>query len=102
MKLQDVFVYEDAIDDLNEGKAFYDKSEEGVGNYFFDSLIADIESLILYGGIHSKEFGMYRMFAKRFPYAIYYEIQGKNAFIVAVLPVRRNPAWIIDRISNRK
>ncbi len=79
MKLQNVFIYEYAINDLHEGKAFYDKIEEGVGNYFFDSLKADIESLILYGGIHSLEFGLYRMFAKRFPYAIYYEIQDKNA-----------------------
>lgn len=62
---------EEAVDDLNEGKAFYDLKELGVGEYFWDSLISDIESLIIYAGIHKKQFGMYQMLAKRFPYAIY-------------------------------
>jgi hypothetical protein len=71
MKIKDVFMLEEAVDDLNEGKAFYDLKELGVGEYFWDSLISDIESLIIYAGIHKKQFGMYQMLAKRFPYAIY-------------------------------
>ena len=55
--------------DLREGKKFYDEKEKGVGGYFWDSLIADIESLLIYGGIHNKHSGFFRMFAKRFPYA---------------------------------
>jgi hypothetical protein len=38
------------------------------------------------------------MFAKRFPYAIYYEIKDKIAYIVAVLPMRRDPAWIRKKL----
>jgi len=42
------------------------------------------------------------MFAKRFPYAIYYEIKGEIAYVVAVLPMRRDPLWIKRRIQQRR
>lgn len=101
MKIKDVFVLEEAVEDLNEGKAFYDHQESGVGNYFWDNLIVDIESLLIYGGIHLKKFGLYQMYSKRFPYAIYYEIRDKIAYVVAVLPMRRDPAWILKKINKR-
>jgi len=52
MKVHDVVVLREVAGDLNEGKAFYDRSEPGVGDYFWDSLCADIESLTIYAGIH--------------------------------------------------
>ena len=69
--VKEVIVLKEVSDDLNDGKAFYDRREPGIGDYFWDSLLADIESLLLYAGIHRKEHGFYRMLAKRFPYAIY-------------------------------
>ena len=48
MKIGDVYILEEAVDDLNEGRSFYDFQETGVGDYFWDCLIADIESLIIY------------------------------------------------------
>ena len=101
MKIKNVFVLKEAVDDLNEGRIFYDRKESGVGDYFWDSLIADIESLIIYAGIHKKKYGFYRMLAKRFPYAIYYEIADSIAHVVAVLPMRRDPAWVINKMKQR-
>ncbi len=54
MRISDVFIIEEAFDDLNQGKDFYDFQEKGVGDYFWDCLISDIESLIIYAGIHKK------------------------------------------------
>ena len=34
MKVKDVLTLKEAADDLNEGRAFYDIQEPGVGNYF--------------------------------------------------------------------
>lgn len=102
MKINDVFILEEAVDDMDEGKDFYNLRESGVGEYFWDSLISDIESLIIYAGIHKKRFGLYQMFAKRFPYTIYYEIENNFAYVVAVLPMRRDPAWIVGQIGNRR
>lgn len=101
MIVKDVVVLKEVADDLNDGKAFYDQRESGVGDYFWDSLLADMESLVIYAGIHNREHGLYRMLAKRFPYAVYYEIADDIAYIVAVLPMRRNPAWIKRKLEGR-
>ncbi|WP_300486483.1 hypothetical protein [Methylobacter sp.] len=41
MKVQ---VLRSAIEDLAAGRKFYDRQETGVGDYFFDSLFAEIDS----------------------------------------------------------
>lgn len=102
MNIKDVIILKEAADDLNDGKDFYDEKEKGIGDYFWDSLIADIESLFLYAGIHSKQFGSYHMFAKRFPYAIYYEIDEDTVIVIAVLPMRRDPAWLTNKMKGRR
>ena len=102
MKIGDVYILEEAVDDLNEGRSFYDFQETGVGDYFWDCLIADIESLIIYAGVHRRKLGFYQMFAKRFPYAIYYEIIEKIAYVVAILPMRRDPVWISEQLKGRR
>ncbi|MEA3232600.1 MAG: type II toxin-antitoxin system RelE/ParE family toxin [Thermodesulfobacteriota bacterium] len=84
-----------ALDDLSKGRSFYEKQGEGLGSYFFDSLFSDIDSLTLYGGIHPKFFGYYRMLSKRFPYAIYYKLENQSVAVVwRVLDLRRDPKKI--------
>ena len=64
-------------------------------------MITDIEALKMYAGIHTRKYGVYRMLAKRFPYAIYYEMADDVAYVVAVLPMRRSPAWIRGQLRDR-
>jgi hypothetical protein len=71
MKIKDVVILEEVADDLNDGRMFYDEKDQSVGDYFWKSLLVDIQSLFIYGGVHSRTFRLYRMLAKRFPYAIY-------------------------------
>ena len=40
----------------------------------------------------------HRTLAKRFPFAIYYEVQGDIATVVAILDCRQNPASITERL----
>lgn len=47
MKVREVFLSKEAVLDIEEGRTFYDKKEKGVGDYFFYSLISDLESLKL-------------------------------------------------------
>jgi hypothetical protein len=72
--LMKVHVLRSAVNDLTKARKFYDRQEEGIGDYFFDSLFSEIDSLVLFGGIHSVHFGFNRLLAKRFPYAIYYKV----------------------------
>jgi plasmid stabilization system protein ParE len=80
---------------------FYDR--HGVGGYFLDSLLSDIDSLVLYGGIHRKIFGFYRMLSRRFPYAIYYLIEAEEVVVVyRVLDCRQNPRKTAATLSSRE
>lgn len=87
-------ILESAIRDLELGKAFYDQQESGIGEYFQDCLFSEIDSLVLYCGIHRKVFGYYRMLSRRFPYAIYYKVLDQDTVLIfRVLDCRRNPTW---------
>jgi hypothetical protein len=66
--MRTVIVLAEAAEDVEQARDFYDAQEFGVGDYCADSLLADIESLSLYHGIHSRCFGFYRMLAHRFPF----------------------------------
>ncbi len=83
-----------AFNDLADGRAFYDRQGEGVGEYFMDSLFADIDSLTLYGGIHAKAFGYHRMLATRFPWAVYYRVDKNGVLVFRVLDCRQDPGRI--------
>lgn len=99
MKEKELLVLKQVADDLQRGKQFYDSNQQGIGDYFFDSVVADIESLRLYAGIHNKYLIVYRMLAKRFPYAIYYDVLEATIIVIAVLDLRRNPAWIRKQLN---
>lgn len=87
--------------DLLAGYTFYETQQTGIGSYFLDSLYADIDALQLYGGIHPKPYGcLHRALAKRFPFAIYYQVQDEWVTVVAVLDCRQNPASIAKRLKN--
>ena len=77
--------------DLVKGKRFYERQEEGLGDYFLDTLYSDIDSLILYAGIHRKVRAYYCMFSKRFPYAVYYKIESNEIRVYRVMDCRQDP-----------
>lgn len=86
--------------DLLEGYVFYEEQQAGIGEYFLDSLFADIDALSLFAGIHPKPDGrLHRTLAKRFPFAIYYEVRDNAATVIAILDCRQNPASITERLT---
>ena len=85
-----------------EARNFYENQLQGIGSYFWDSVLADIESLKLYGGIHQKHFGLYRFLCRRFPYAVYYEVVDKVVFVIAVLPMKRDTKFLLKQIKRRQ
>lgn len=101
MNINNIIALEEVLVDLKIAEEFYEKQNKGLGEYFRDTIISDIESLWLYGGIHNKIFGFYRLLSKRFPYGIYYKIDDDVVIIVAVLDLRQNPKNIALFISSR-
>ena len=91
---------DDAERDLSAGIAFYDANDRPAGDYFFESLTADVRSLAVLGGVRSMRHGYHCMSASRFPYAVYYEVRSDVVSVVAILVERRDPEWIEDRLRN--
>ena len=66
-----ITILESAKQDLREGFYFYESQETGIGTYFLESMVSDIESFQLFAGIHGLHFGIYhRLLSKRFPFAV--------------------------------
>jgi hypothetical protein len=47
-----VVILEDAAEDLESGAQFYESCATGVGDYFLDSILSDLDSLVLFAGVH--------------------------------------------------
>lgn len=60
--MKQVVVLADAAEDIEAARDFYEAQEPGVGGYCVDSLLADIESLGRFSGIHPLHFEFHRMF----------------------------------------
>ena len=98
----EVTLLEFAERDLEEGYAFYERQQAGLGDYFLDSIFADIDSLILYAGVQREVFGFRRLLAHKFPFAVYYDVVGRQARVWAVVDCRREPRWIKVTLSKRR
>ncbi len=86
-----VRILRSAIEDLADGRQFYDRQTEGVGDYFFDTLFSEIDSLALYGGIHRVIWGYHRLLSRRFPFAVYYRVTEGEVVVYRVLDCREDP-----------
>ncbi len=91
-------ILDEAQNDIINGINFYESQKEGLGRYFYESILSDINSLQIYAGVHIKVKGYYRLLSKRFPFAIYYKYKANNVYIYAILDCRRNPTWIEKRL----
>jgi plasmid stabilization system protein ParE len=92
-------ILDEAQEDLIQGFRFYEARESGLGSYFLDALFADIDSLLLFAGIHPVTYGYHRCLSKRFPFAVYYRVDKELVRVFAVLDCRRNPSWIRTRLK---
>jgi hypothetical protein len=71
---------------------------DGSWRILSDSILSDLDSLILLAGVHPIYFGFHRMLSKRFPFGIYYEV----VYVYAILDLRRDPLWIRKRLQQRR
>jgi len=39
--------------------------------------------------------------SKRFPYSIYYDLEGITVYVIALLPERINPNWVRSKLGKK-
>jgi plasmid stabilization system protein ParE len=88
-----------ARDDLYLGYLFYEACDAGIGSDFLDAMEAEIMSLSSFAGSHMVVSGYFRKLAKRFPYSIFYKVEGSEVRVYAVIDNRHDPDWINERLS---
>ena len=86
-----VSILPSAFNDLVEGRVFYDSQGEYLGDYFFNTLFSELDSLALYAGIHPVFQGFHKFLSETFPYAIYYKIIDEVAVVFRVFDCRIDP-----------
>lgn len=62
-----VVTLKDAAEDLESGAQFYESCATGVGDYFLDSILSDLDSLVLFAGVHPIYFEFHRMPVEAIP-----------------------------------
>ena len=77
--------------DIADGCDFYGDINPNLATYFHDSISADIDSLLLYAGVHAKVDGWHYTFASRFPFVIWYGVIKDIVVVYAELDGRRDP-----------
>ena len=101
--MHDVRIVASAERELLVGFDFYETHSAGLGQYFLDSLFSDIDALAVYAGVPPRPLaGLHRSLSKRFPFAIYYDFDGRTAIVLAVLDCRRNPRSIRGALGARR
>ena len=90
-----------AVEDLLAGHRFYDLRLSGLGTKFCKSLFAEIDSLGRRAGFHRRVFEYHRLLSKRFPYAIYYRIDGFEVVIRRIIDCRCDPSWVRAALRKR-
>lgn len=96
-----VEIRDEALLDIAEGVAFYDRRNHGAGDYYYQQIFEDIESLIETAGIHETHFGYHRKIATRHPFLIYYRLIATGVEVIAVLDGRSRPSEIDATLRRR-
>ncbi len=92
---------DDAKQDLKDAVNFFEKQQEGLGQYFLNSIDKDVTSRLSLGAIHTKKYKFHRFFTTKFTFAIYYTVVNNVLWVAAILDCRRNPNWIKNKLKRR-
>ena len=79
--------------DLVIAAGWYEAQRRGLGAELIDELSRVIASLADNALLYAEQFnGVRRLFARRFPYAVYYRIIGDDVVVLSILHARRQRA----------
>ena len=96
--MKDVVLRPAAAADVEEAYRWYEERRAGLGEEFLASFETTLNSCLanpnLYPVLHRDT---RRALLKRFPYGLYYRVQGERLIVVACFHAKRDPATLRRR-----
>lgn len=87
-----------AEEELSQAAAWYEEQRKGLGSHFLTAVEATLESVkrtpMLFSHVHRS---IQRARVKRFPYGIFFELDGTRIIILAIYHGRRDPRKLRNR-----
>ena len=100
-KSRDLYFLPEAKQDVAEAFAWYEEQCLGLGLEFWRCLEATIESVQRFPSMYPLVMDNYRRaLIRRFPYAIFYEIESSRTIIHAVFHCSQDPGKWKARLTN--
>lgn len=99
----EIFIKPRAELDLFEAFKFYDEQSSGLGDEFIRCVGAKLEFINRNPNACPRMYkDFHRGLVSRFPYGIYYKIEGKRIVVFAVLDLRQDPERIRLRLTKER
>lgn len=96
----EVHVKEIVYDDLDEACDWYERQRRGLSVYFMTRVDECIKRIAAAPNSFANASGNYRRaLVKRFPYAVFYQYDGRQITICAIFHTSRNPRTWERRLS---
>ena len=87
------------FDDAEEAVNYYEKKVKGLGNRFYNSLLASLEEIQLsplnYSYIKNP---VRRHIISKFPYKIYYLVSNQTIYVIGISHAKRSNAFVKSRL----
>lgn len=88
----EVLLTDFAANDVKETYDWYEEQLLGLGEDFYENLLAALDQLSFYPNTGSDiEFGIQKVLVKTYPYAVYYSVKDNKVRVLRVLHQRRHP-----------
>lgn len=82
----------EAAEDLAEAAIWYERQRSGLGNEFLDRVVAAFDAISTAPEMFPCVYrNARRAFVRRFPFGIYYRIEGDEVVVVAIMHASRDP-----------
>ena len=92
----------EVISDLAEAVSWYEARVPGLGGRFLREYLERMRFIRSSAGVPRRMFGDFRrVLLKRFPFAVWYEIEGDTAIILLVWDCRQNPERLGKMLRSR-
>ncbi len=87
--------------DLAEAQDFYAQAGAWVVDHFMECVDEALTALVATAGVHPVRFGHHRVGVPHFPFSVYYDVEGDDVVVKAVLDDRFGPARISAHFGPR-